>query len=1042
MRLLNTKMKWALLSLSILAFLSLTYFLTTDRNSFSETYPESAPAYGSEYGYEQEESEEEIAFEMAMDKQNEAYDEIDFDDLSPAELAAYELKMQKLKASGFNFAAVLKEQRHQEHMTGIMSYANGVVTGEWQTKLPVPAPKIGGGIGNGYRVDGSVYDPVNDKIYAVSTPGHLYRVSKTGQLQWTLLDHKGKYKKIFFGFNLPNGTFRMVKNEQPEALIGHLSYSDDEGQTWTPATGALLQNNWADNGFKAVVNGNTRLFALGDHKDGANVKTKYVFMSQDLGLTFTESSLNFKSSDHQIQLLKTYHNDQPYLFVRTKATNVITIYKYNDTAGDFQLLHTLSGTYTDFKRALGTFSGGKVHFYIAETPNNIHYSDDEGATWAIMTTTNTKSLKEIHPDQPSTVFRGFVDVNMSTDFGVTFNSFGHKLGWDLRHMTFHQKTNGDYFALIGMDFGCFISDVATDTASYQALNSGAPIALMYDAVSNERFNTVHAGHQDKGASGFLDTAQVVTRKGLAGTDILRISYAKGGESIWVWFYTGKIRHLFNFASPNYIDEKADVASGFGNWTSRNIIPSPDTTEDVIYGAWGNSLQKFTYANGVATKTTHTYDFGKDLSGFGYSTSNTDRWYVSAADGQFFHSNDGGVSFTATTYAGSTPTSGGGYRKGRHVIRVSKTNPDLVFYAGNNKHFLISQDGGVTFSDHIAGFEGTKIKDLAIADGDKYIFAACATAGPWVYSVDDDLWYPMDGPDVPNVDFTDVEFISSKNIVRFATYGTGIQDFILNTTLPGGGGPPGGGTTYYYIENKDNGVKIRPETALDGAKMIKTSSTTTDNWVQWEKIDTDNGFFHLKNRETGKHFKPVGTGDNSLMEQVPDTQVDNWTQWETVDTGTGDGYVHIFNRETGKKIRRLSGSNIQNASASATGDWTRWKLVNTAGAGARLSMVKEAVANEISPLKGFRLEANYPNPFKNKTTIHFTLPQDQLVYMEVYNEIGQKVRTLLDGVEHTSGSYSYQWDGRDGSGKTLPDNTYFIKIKAGRYQATSRAVLRK
>ncbi len=772
---LQKKLKWLI---PLLLLVATGIFYLKNQESI-----DSKKSLENSYIEEYEETEEDIAFESAMDDLDQAYPEVKLEDLSDIERKIYEQRMQKLKSSGFNFSTILKKSSSRKKYGGVIRYANDQIIGTWQTKLPVPTLNPNGKIGNGYRVNGSIYDADNDQMYAVSNPGHLYKVDKTGELQWTLLDHKRNYNKIFFGFNLPDGTFRMIKNEQPQGLIGHLSYSDDEGQTWTPANGALVQNNWAYNGFATTNDDNdlTKLFALGDHKNDTNTRTTYIFMSNDMGINFSESSLNFKTTDHQIQLIKTYHREQAYLFVRTKATNTITIYKYDDTVSDFQLLHTLPGTFTGFKRVVGTFSGGNVHFYIADTGKNIHYSSDEGATWTTTSTTNNRTFAAIHPDQPNMLFRGFLDVNLSTDFGATFNSFKHRLGWDLRHMTFHRKTDDTYFAFIGMDFGCFISNTAEDKDSYKHLNNGAPIALHYDAESNEQFNTIYMANQDKGSSAYLDTGEIVTTKGVAGTDVLRVTYAKGGESVWIWYYYGKIEHRFNFASPNYIDEKAPVNSGLGRWTSRNLIPSPDVTEDAVYGTWRNSLQKFSYANGVATKTTHPYDFGKELAGFGYSESNPNKWYVSAADGQFFYSLDGGTSFTATSYTGPVPKSGGGFRKGRHIIRVSKTNPNLVFYAGNSEHFLISRDGGITFTNHTNGLDIARIRDFAITDNDKFVFAACASAGPWVYSVDDDMWYKMDGIDIPRVDFTDVDYISNKKIARFATYGSGIRDFILNKT---------------------------------------------------------------------------------------------------------------------------------------------------------------------------------------------------------------------------------------------------------------------
>ena len=778
----STKITWSLISFSVLFSLSLIY-LTSHNDQGLQPLP--APEYAYDDG--QEETEEEIAFERAMDEARQAYPVVNPEDLNEAERHSYEQKMRQLRNSGFNFSSLVKDTTRlsvKARRSSLISYGKGAISGKWQTRLPIPLPNTkNNNIGNGYRVVGSAYDPMKDQLYAVSTPGHLYKVDKTGELQWTLLDHKRNYNKIFFAFNLPDSTFRMVKNEQPDALIGHLSYSDDEGQTWTPSNGVLLQNNWADNGFKAVINDSIKLFALGDHNNSANVKTKYVFISHDLGLNFVESALNFKSSDHTIQLVKTYHSEQAYLFVRHKASGIVKLYKYNNDLSDFELLHTLEGTFSDWKRAVGTFSGGKVHFYISETGKILHYSHDEGATWTTTTIEGTGAIKNIHPNQPNTVFKGFIDVYVSKDFGVTYESFKHQLGWDLRHLEFHKKSNGKYFTFMGKDFGCFISDVPEDTTFYQPLNSGSPIALHYDAASNERFNTIHMANQDKGTSAYLDTGRVVNTKGVAGTDVLRVTYAKGGESVWIWYYYGKIEHRFNFASPDFIDEKAGKGSGLGRWQSRNLVASPDSTEDAVYATMGSSLQKFTYANGVVTKTAHAYDFGKEVSGFGYSNVDTDRWYVSTKDGDFFYSTDGGASFTLSEYTGPTPAAGGGYNKNKHVIHTSKADPDIVYYAGNSRRFLISRDGGVTFTDHITGFEVDRVRDFDITNDDKYIFAACASGGPWLFSVDDDQWYKMDGADVPRVDFTDIDYISSKNIARFATYGSGIVDFIIDTPLP-------------------------------------------------------------------------------------------------------------------------------------------------------------------------------------------------------------------------------------------------------------------
>ena len=52
--------------------------------------------------------------------------------------------------------------------------------------------------------------------------------------------------------------------------------------------------------------------------------------------------------------------------------------------------------------------------------------------------------------------------------------------------------------------------------------------------------------------------------------------------------------------------------------------------------------------------------------------------------------------------------------------------------------------------------------------------------------------------------------------------------------------------------------------------------------------------------------------------------------------------------------------------------------------------------------------NYPNPFIESTTVHYTLPIDGDVTLEIYNMVGQVVKTLVNEPQ-TSGSYILKVD---------------------------------
>ena len=63
---------------------------------------------------------------------------------------------------------------------------------------------------------------------------------------------------------------------------------------------------------------------------------------------------------------------------------------------------------------------------------------------------------------------------------------------------------------------------------------------------------------------------------------------------------------------------------------------------------------------------------------------------------------------------------------------------------------------------------------------------------------------------------------------------------------------------------------------------------------------------------------------------------------------------------------------------------------------------------------FVLGANYPNPFNPETIIPYELAATSPVKLEVFNTLGQRMATLVDG-EQGAGAYQAQWDGTAAAG---------------------------
>lgn len=90
---------------------------------------------------------------------------------------------------------------------------------------------------------------------------------------------------------------------------------------------------------------------------------------------------------------------------------------------------------------------------------------------------------------------------------------------------------------------------------------------------------------------------------------------------------------------------------------------------------------------------------------------------------------------------------------------------------------------------------------------------------------------------------------------------------------------------------------------------------------------------------------------------------------------------------------------------------------------------------------FELSQNYPNPFNPGTTIRFALPRSGRVQLEVFNLLGQKIKTLVDE-KLSAGVKEVSWDGRDETGRSVPSGTYFYRLFAGDYTKTRKMILLK
>src|SRR5690606_15488284 len=86
--------------------------------------------------------------------------------------------------------------------------------------------------------------------------------------------------------------------------------------------------------------------------------------------------------------------------------------------------------------------------------------------------------------------------------------------------------------------------------------------------------------------------------------------------------------------------------------------------------------------------------------------------------------------------------------------------------------------------------------------------------------------------------------------------------------------------------------------------------------------------------------------------------------------------------------------------------------------------------------GFALEAAYPNPFAASTTLRFTTTEQSTIRLEVFDLVGRRVATLVDG-PLAPATHTVTLDGRG-----LAGGTYLVRLQAGDQVTTQKLVLVK
>jgi immune inhibitor A len=168
----------------------------------------------------------------------------------------------------------------------------------------------------------------------------------------------------------------------------------------------------------------------------------------------------------------------------------------------------------------------------------------------------------------------------------------------------------------------------------------------------------------------------------------------------------------------------------------------------------------------------------------------------------------------------------------------------------------------------------------------------------------------------------------------------------------------------------------------------------------------------------------------------------WQMEKNINRGdSGDPYPGSSNNRT------FDGSSVPNSRSYAEAE-TYVGVTNISDSGDTMTCdffvssldVKDQADGDLLP-HSYILKQNYPNPFNPETKIEYNLKENGWVKLEVFNILGQKIFTLVDGYKE-KGEHVVTWNGTDEEGGPLPSGIYFYQITTDNFQKANKMILLK
>ncbi len=748
------------------------------------------------------------------------------------------------------------------------------------------------------------------------------------------------------------------------------------------------------------------------------------------------------------------------IFATYGQFNQSAIYKSNDGGSSFGAIHSVTGTgrielatspsnnqivYASFlnlsTRGVSHFqkstNGGNTFFPVTVPGPSLSSNNYAGSqAWY-------NNIVAVHPTDPNIVFAGGVDMFKTTNGGTSWsqitNWYTHPsyayVHADHHAIVFHPSNANAMF--VGTDGGIYKS--VNSGTSWSALNNGLEVTQFYYGAVHPTSDVFYGGTQDNGT--------LKTSSGLTWTEIL----SGDGGATEVDFNTpstlyAEYVYLAFFKSTNngssWTKKMNGIPTGTNYWDGTTdrcqfiapFIMDPNSSQTLIAGTY--KLYKTTDGanNWSAISSDLTGDgsgsSGATISAIAIAKGNSNVIYAGCSNGRVQVTTNNGSSWSIVS--SSLPT--------LYVtdIEISSTNPGTAYvtfsgYNSTNKIYRTTNYGS-SWTNISSGLPNLPVNCVALNPDNASQVIVGTDLGIFTSSNDGENWV-ADNNGLANVSIGDLDYRSSDKTLFAATHGRSMFKAVLSggttpteVTLNYDDGIPSSG---YYWNTTGAGSANRMTPTITPAKVTQMS-------IYFTGIYAGTGSYQPFIK--GKSGSQPGSNLASLS-----TRIAVPPGWDEINLSTfninvsDDFFVGLFYDGINKPMYGFDPVNNSRAWDYDGISWSSWN--ETYFMRAKIQTLTSVVDIETKVPKHFNLSQNYPNPFNPVTRIKYSLPNEELVSVVIYDLNGSEVATLVDN-HQAPGTYTIEWNGKDNSGKQVSSGVYFYRIEAGKFSELRKMILLK